>query len=272
VVFPLSDLALARRLERTEGTANRLFVESRARLAPDSGACWIEVAGAFAMFDGVKSPLTQTFGLGLFETPSDRDCERLEHFFRERGAPVFHETSPVAGPELVKRLVDRGYYPIEYTSVLYRPIAAHDLAESRHPSIRVEPVDAAAPAHNDSFVRTFVEGWQATDLGDFLNDFGRTQAQATGVHRFLAREEGRPIAAAALFIHGDVALLAGASTIPSDRRKGAQLALLDARLRFAAAAGCGLAMMGAAPGSGSQRNAERHGFRIAYTRVKWNLK
>jgi hypothetical protein len=27
--------------------------------------------------------------------------------------------------------------------------------------------------------------------------------------------------------------------------------------------------MGAAPGSGSQRNAERHGFRIAYTRVKW---
>jgi hypothetical protein len=23
------------------------------------------------------------------------------------------------------------------------------------------------------------------------------------------------------------------------------------------------------PGSGSQRNAERHGFRIAYTRTKW---
>jgi hypothetical protein len=27
--------------------------------------------------------------------------------------------------------------------------------------------------------------------------------------------------------------------------------------------------MGALPGSGSQRNAERHGFRIAYTRIKW---
>jgi hypothetical protein len=28
-------------------------------------------------------------------------------------------------------------------------------------------------------------------------------------------------------------------------------------------------MMGANPGSGSQRNAERHGFRIAYTQIKW---
>jgi hypothetical protein len=30
-------------------------------------------------------------------------------------------------------------------------------------------------------------------------------------------------------------------------------------------------MMGAQPGSASQRNAERHGFRIAYTRIKWQL-
>jgi hypothetical protein len=30
-------------------------------------------------------------------------------------------------------------------------------------------------------------------------------------------------------------------------------------------------MMGAEPGSASQRNAERQGFRIAYTRIKWHL-
>jgi hypothetical protein len=29
--------------------------------------------------------------------------------------------------------------------------------------------------------------------------------------------------------------------------------------------------MGADPGSGSQRNAERQGFRIGYTRTKWKL-
>jgi hypothetical protein len=75
-----------------------------------------------------------------------------------------------------------------------------------------------------------------------------------------------------LAIHDGVAHLAGASTIPAGRKQGAQLALLDARLRYAAEQGCDLALMGAAPGSGSQRNAERHGFRIAYTRIKWRLK
>jgi len=34
--------------------------------------------------------------------------------------------------------------------------------------------------------------------------------------------------------------------------------------------GCDIAMMRALPGSASQRNAERQGFRIAYTRIKWS--
>ncbi|MBA3515912.1 MAG: hypothetical protein H0T77_16240 [Pyrinomonadaceae bacterium] len=83
--------------------------------------------------------------------------------------------------------------------------------------------------------------------------------------------EGSAIATGAICISNGVALLAGASTIPEGRRQGAQLALLEGRLRYAAHNGCDIAMMGALPGSGSQRNAERNGFRIAYTRVKWHL-
>ena len=74
-----------------------------------------------------------------------------------------------------------------------------------------------------------------------------------------------------MLIHDGVALLAGASTIPEGRQQGAQLALLESRLRHAAEKGCDIAMMCAAPGSASQRNAERQGFRIAYTRIKWSL-
>lgn len=272
--FPFVDFALARRLERTEGTANKLFVDARARLNPGCGACWVEAAGAYAMFDGVQSPLTQTFGLGLSGTPGAADMDTLERFFHDRGAPVQHETSPVAGHELVKLLVDRSYHPVEYTSVLFQPISVNDPDEIRQPerapSIEVRPI---TPADHDVWTQTFVEGWSdAAELGDFLHEAGRVQAHVAGAHRFLASHEGRPIAAGGLFVHDNVALLAGASTIPSARRKGAQLALLHARLRFAATAGCDLAMMGALPGSGSQRNAERNGFRIAYTRVKWMLK
>ena len=75
--------------------------------------------------------------------------------------------------------------------------------------------------------------------------------------------------AGALALCDGVAHLAGASTMPDGRKRGAQLALLGHRLRYAAAHGCDVALMAALPGSSSQRNAERNGFRIAYTRIKW---
>ena len=54
--YPFADLELARRLERTEGRGNVEFVEARARAFPDRDATWTEVAGAYAMFDGIGSP------------------------------------------------------------------------------------------------------------------------------------------------------------------------------------------------------------------------
>jgi hypothetical protein len=95
-----------------------------------------------------------------------------------------------------------------------------------------------------------------------------TMARSEG-RAYLALLDGEPIGTGSLSVVNDVALLAGASTIPRARRRGAQLALLHARLRDAVEAGCTVAMMCARPGSASQRNAERHGFRIAYTRTKW---
>ena len=72
-------------------------------------------------------------------------------------------------------------------------------------------------------------------------------------------------------MHDGVALLGGAATVPELRRRGLQAALLEERLRYAFEHGCDLAMMVAEAGSNSQRNAERKGFRIAYTRTKWQL-
>ena len=97
----------------------------------------------------------------------------------------------------------------------------------------------------------------------------RIVGSADGVRAYFAEIEGQPAATGAMAIHDGVALLAGAATVPEWRNRGAQRALLEHRLGRAAEAGCDLAMMGAAPGSASQRNAERQGFRIAYTRIKW---
>lgn len=270
VPFIFSDLNLSRRLERAEGRGNVDFVEARAAVSPESGACWIDVAGTYAMFDGVESPLTQTFGLGLFETTSNADLQHIEVFFTERGAPVFHEVSPLADPATFPLLNERGYEPFEFTSVMFRPLSPG--AEARRGSD--VSVRMAGPGEHELWAQTAARGWSSDfeELGDFILGLSRISAHRANAPSFLAELDGRPVATGALCIWEGVALLAGASTVPEARRRGAQLALLDARLAYAAAHGCDIAMMCAQPGSASQRNAERQGFRIAYTRIKWRLR
>lgn len=266
VPFIFSDLNLSRRLERAEGRGCVEFVETRAAVEPESGACWTEVAGAYVAFDGVESPITQTFGLGLFETASSADLERIEEFYEKRGAPVYHEVSPLADASTFAQLYERGYEPFEFTSVMFRPLRA-GAAVRRDSGVSVRVV---GPEDYELWAQTAARGWsEFEELSDFMLGLSRVSTRRANAPSFIAELEGRAVATGALSIFEGVALLAGASTVPEARRRGAQQALLDARLGHAAGLGCDLAMMCALPGSASQRNAERQGFRIAYTRIKW---
>lgn len=267
-----SDRNLSQKLERTEARSNAAFVDARAKLTPASGAEWIEVAGAYAMFDGTESPLTQTFGLGVFDEITDRELDELEAFFKKHGAPVFHEVSPLADASLVALLNERGYRPVELTSVMFQEINGESSFNlPLNPQIRTRIIEKG---EEKLWAQTSADAWasEMEGLAEFMLNFGQISAQVEGGFPFLAELEGVPVSAGMLFIYDDVAILAGAGTIPEGRRKGAQTALLDARLKFAEAHGCRIATMGALPGSQSQRNAEKNGFRIAYTRTKWQLK
>jgi len=266
-MYPFADIDLARRLERAEAHGNVEFVEARKRAFPDRDAAWIEVAGTHAMFDGVGSPITQTFGLGVFEPITAEQLNEIEEFFRSRGAEVFHEVCPLADPSVFELIRERDYKPVEFSNVLYRPIDRDlRLQGSRNEEIKVRVV---GKDEIDVWAETACEGWsEFPEVTDFLKELNQVRAHSTGLS-FLAELNGQPIAAGALTIAGDIALLAGASTVPSARRQGAQNALLEERLRYAATQGCTDAMMATLPGSGSQRNSERNGFRIAYTRTKW---
>lgn len=267
---PFSGMELARRLERAEAHANAKFVEARARADPSIGAGWIEAGGAYAMFDGVGSPCTQTFGLGIFEPAGEGVLDRIEGFFHERHAEVFHEVSPLAGVALAQLLVSRGYRPVEFSSVMYRAIDFESASLPRpNPDITVR---TAGEAEAQLWADTAAKGWgEQPELTEFLLDLGKVSALREDTLSLLAEIGGTPVATGVLCFHGGVALFAGAATIPEARRQGAQRALLDERLRLAAELGCDVAMMCAEPGSASQRNAERQGFRIAYTRTKWGL-
>ena len=155
-----SDKHLSQKLERTEARANADFVETRARLYPESGAAWIEVGGTYAMFDGVESPCTQTFGLGMFDEITDAEMETLEQFFIDRAAPVFHEVSPLADPSLMPLLNELGYQPIELTSVMFRTL---DPADMNLPLVNPEiSTRIITDAEVDLWAKTSAGGWVTT--------------------------------------------------------------------------------------------------------------
>lgn len=260
-----SDLALSRRLERAEGHASLRFAEARSKLFPASGACWMECAGAQVVFDGADSPVTQTFGLGIFEELTGGALDEIERFFLDRGAHVDHEVSPLAGIAAIGLLCARHYRPIEISSVMYRSVE-----ETAPADIKVRE---ASPEDTHLWASISARGWthQNPELANFVEQFGAISCAREHSPCFLAELDGQPGAAGALCIHDGVALFAGAATVPEMRRRGLQSALLQERMRYAFEHGCDLAMMVAEAGGESQRNAERKGFRIAYTRTKWRL-
>ncbi len=260
------DLELSRRLERAEGHACVQYAEARRHLFPDSGAEWIECAGAYAVFDGIESPVTQTFGLGIFDELSAAGLDVMERFFLDRGAPVLHEVSPFAGVAALQLLCERNYRPIELSNVLCRPVERPAADEQSLVSVRLITVEEAQLWSDIS-----ARGWshEHPEFGDFLRDLGAISASRDDSLCFLAEHDGGP--AGVLCIHDGVALFGGSATVPEMRRRGLQTALLYQRMSYALDHECDLAMIVVEPGSDSQRNAERNGFRIAYTRTKWKL-
>jgi hypothetical protein len=129
---------------------------------------------------------------------------------------------PLAGNAMLTALNDRGYRPIELTSVMYQPLrdrapsirAINSRIRVRHLDTTEAQVWAATDAH----------GWstEAPGLEAFMLEIGRVNAACPNVVMFLAELDGQPIAAGALSINDGVALLAGASTTPEARGQGAQ--------------------------------------------------
>ena len=187
----VTDLALAQRLERVEGSANAAFVESRARSAPAIGAELRDVGGTYAMFDGVGSPITQTFGFGLFSAPTHGQLDEIEAFFRERGSEVFQEVSPLAAPEVLTLLPERGYRPIELTSVMHMRLTGDRPAAQRRSSaeLTVRRID---PGEEPVWAETAARGWgDIPGLGELVLDLGRVSAGSRGTVCFSGRVERR---------------------------------------------------------------------------------
>ncbi|MGB8542039.1 MAG: GNAT family N-acetyltransferase [Candidatus Acidiferrales bacterium] len=259
------DLDLARRLEMAEARACRACAEAFHSQHPEFPVALEEIAGGFAVFAGVDSPVTQAIGVGLHGDVSDSDLDRLQDFFISRGATAAVELCPLVEMSLYERFAERGFRLLEVSDVLFRKLAPMDADAKAAPSnIVVRP---AAPDEAQLWTKTVAEGFAehnpvTQSILDVMAGF------FPAANCFLALVDGSVAGGGAVSTRGGVCGLFGASTLPEFRGRGVQTALLQARLAWAAAQGCDVAVSIAQPRSASHRNIERQGFRVAYTRTK----
>lgn len=261
-----SDKALSTRLESFAAGEMRRFVATARVLDADSKAASLEVAGGVAIYLGPGSPVNQAIGLALAEKFTDADAEAIESFYTARGQRGSATLSPLADRSLFVKLGRRGWRVDGFVNVLFREIEPGERF-ARSPEIEVmiaEDDEAKAVWAEVSSV-----GFSAPlDPPPMQRALARLAAARSGSVLLLALVDGTPAGSAEMSIEGDVAWFSADSTLPLYRRRGAQQALQTERLQLAADAGCTLAVTEAQPGSASQRNMERAGFRVAYTRTE----
>jgi len=201
---------------------------------------------------------------------TDADAEHLpaivELYARHGARPTFdlnpYDTPPYwENPKVVPALVKLGFYQG----------AAHQMLYAR-PALNPPPLPSnlilreATPADADLFAQVYEQVWGDSTAVRVL--LGQPRFRC-----YLAYVDQQPAALGVLHLAADgkVASMANALTIPGLRGHGCQTALLAQRCYDAARAGCALLVSQCRPGSTSQNNQLRAGFKIAGTKAWWIL-
>jgi GNAT superfamily N-acetyltransferase len=244
------DAVLARRIDQAESRLGRAVAQVI------EGARIVDVDGGISAYARPGSPVNKMIGIG-FDGPVD--LAAAEAIWDE---PPRLEAATLASPEFFAKLP---YQLVGFEHVLVRSLS--DLPPRTH---------AVTTGDEATWMRVLVDGFAAGDgTGAVIDNYARDAieqvmrdfARAAGFQRYACMLDGAAAGAATLRIDDGIAILAGAATLPTMRRRGVQGALLAARLHDARDAGCELATITVAPGSLSQKNAMKSGFELAYARA-----
>lgn len=231
---------------------------------PEVNPVVLSVAGGVAVYAGPGSPYNRAVGIGLHGPVTVPEFERMEAFFADRDVKLEVSLCPLADPSLLEHLAGAGYHVEMFMHTWVREL---DPAEDFHLPRGV----VVCPTSYDEatlWARVAFKG----GLDSEEAEPGRAATIAAYPYMahttcYLAWIDGEAAGAGALSVDRGLAEMFGASTRPGFRNRGVQAALLAGRLAEAQRLGCDLAVAHTEPGSASQRNVERAGFRLAYTKV-----
>jgi len=260
------DKALARRFEAVEEMPQVFYARVLRKTRPNLGAAEEEICGGHMVFAGLGSPIGRAVGLGLDRPFTADDLDQVEKFYRSHEAPSQVDLCPLHDAAVFEMCKERGYAAAELNNVLYRRLDPNEEFPAGPAGCEIrsgvlEEAEIAAEIVERAF---FPEGAPEPYRGLVTPLY-----QIDGASVVVATVESRMVACGVGLIMPDhrVAGMFGAGTIVEFRGRGLQTALLRTRMAAAARAGCEYAVVVTQGGSTSQRNCERLGFRVAYSKV-----
>ena len=260
------DNALARRFESVEEVPQVEYALAFQKTRPEIGAAVEEICGGHMVFAGLGSPIGRATGAGLDRPFSPEDIDRIEHFYRSHNAPSQVDLCPMHRPQIFEMFRERGYAIGELNNVLYRKLDAEEKSSSLsvEATIRRSWLDEAEAAGSIVETAFFPDGAPEPFRGLISPLY-----QMQGSLAYVAEIDGKVVACGTGLVIREhrVFALCGGATLSGFRGKGLQTALLRARIAAARAAGCEYAVVVTQGGTTSQRNAERLGFRVAYSKA-----
>jgi len=260
------DQAFARRLESAEEMPQVFYARVFQKTRPEVGAAEAEVCGGHMSFCGLGSPVGRAVGLGLDRSFAAADLDQVETFYRSHGAPAQVDLCPMHDPAVFELFKERGYAIAELNNVLYRRLDAEEKFPPPPAGCEIrrallEEAEATGTIVESAF---FPDGAPEPFRGLIAPLY-----QMEGALAFVASVAGKLAACGTGLVIPEhkIVALCGAGTLAEYRSRGLQTTLLHARMAAAVQAGCEYAVIVTQGGTTSQRNAERLGFRVAYSKV-----
>jgi GNAT superfamily N-acetyltransferase len=258
------DRSLARQLEMCHAWRGIHYSRAQAQLHPECGVRIETACGGQAIFAGMNSPLNRVVGMGFDRPINTDDLECIEVFYENKNVIPRIDICPMADPSLLETLRQKSYCVEAFQNVLIYPLNGdHGFQTPKGMEIRPSP-----PEESNLWILTTAQGFEGIEVPsqETLDVLAPNFHAANGVC-FLAWVDGKPAGGGGMYIHEGIVEFGGASTRSTFRRRGVQTALINARIKAAQELGNKLAMVVTEPGSHSQRNLEKQGFQLAYTKV-----
>lgn len=266
VVVLYADVAVAQRIEASVADDMRAFVEAAQSVFPESHPATIDVGGGVAAFVGPGSPVNQVCGLGMRDRVDGLELNELERFYATRDERGLIALCPLAHADLPADLGRRGWTIEDFENVLVRPLLDGPPVEDAGSDVEIRL--ATTEDELALWAQAVADGFAAPNDPTVAQlRLSRIAAAREGAGKLLAYIDGRPAGTGELIVMNGLGWLTADTTLPEFRNRGVQTALQRYRMRQALDRGCDTAVSEARPGSPSQRNMERQGFRVVYTRA-----